>query len=294
MRRPGTVNAVRAALVGCLAVASTLALPGAVAQRADAAVRAPRLADVRTWAFAIGAQTPVATLARYDLVVVDGVDTPASRVRELRRRGVVVLAYVSVGTIERGRPWTAAARPFRLGHWGDWDEWYADVAHPGFRGLVMRTVLPPITARGFDGVFLDNVDMVESHPGRRAGMTALVRQISRTVRARGGLVFVQNGDAYVRGLASVIDGWNREDVTGTYDFDTTRYAPVDRDDTAAAVRAIRWMRARGVFVTTTDYVRPGDRAARARAIRTACAAGARPFLGDIRLVRISAVPLRCS
>jgi len=276
--------------MGAVALAVSAAL--ITATPSTAVQRRADLQKVGDWAFSIGRVAPVSALARYDLVVVDGVDTPKATVTALRRRGVRVLAYMSIGTIEEGRPWTRAAAPYRLDHWGDWDEWYADVAHPGYRALVMRSVVTPIIAKGFDGVFLDNIDMVETHPAQTAGMTTLVRTIGIRVHARGGVVMAQNGDVSARRLVPYLDGWNREDVTGTYDFDGERYVAVSGEDAAAAIRSIRWMRARGLFVTTTDYSAASSGALVSRARARACAVGARPFVSDVNLRRLPA-PLRC-
>ncbi len=278
-----------------VAVAGTLSLSGVAAAQAVShpVPRSAPLVTTRTWAFSIGAVAPVSSLARYDMVVVDGVDTPKANVVALHRRGVRVVAYMSVGTIEEGRPWTRAAAPYRLDHWGDWNEWYADVADAGYRSLVLRSMVGPVMAKGFDGVFLDNIDMVESHPAQTAGMTALVRAVSARVRARHGVVIVQNGDAYVRRLAPYIDGWNREDVTATYDFDDERYAAVPSSDGADAIRAIRWMRARKKLVTTADYTATATAPLAVRARARACAVGARPFVSDINLRRLPA-PYPCA
>ena len=94
------------------------------------------------------------------------------------------------------------------------------------------------------------------------------------------------------GIVDSLDGWNREDVTGTYDFDGERYVAVSGEDAAAAIRSIRWMRARGLFVTTTDYSAASSGALVSRARARACAVGARPFVSDVNLRRLPA-PLRC-
>lgn len=68
----------------------------------------PRLAAAESWAFAIGngnlAGGPAAVgdrLERFDVVVVDGEDATPVEVAELHDRDVAVLAYLSVGTIEK-------------------------------------------------------------------------------------------------------------------------------------------------------------------------------------------------
>jgi uncharacterized protein (TIGR01370 family) len=262
---------------------------------AFAAAPEGRLAEVRTFALALGEGNLGGNLRRrfagYDLVVVDGQEATARDVRRLRAGGRIVLGYLSVGTIERWRPWYRRARPYRLDLWDDWGEWYADVNRRGFRRLIARGVAPRILAKGFDGLFLDNVDMVESHPRRKRGMQILVRSLARRVHARDGFLFAQNGERSVGPLLRVLDGWNREDVSYTYDFDRRAY--VRSRGTRAAQAALRRIGRAGLLVTATDYVRARDQAARERAIANACAAGALPFVSDIGLRRVDQPPAAC-
>src|SRR5207245_2575497 len=115
-------------------------------------------------------------------------------VHALRAAGTIVLAYLDVGTIEPFRPWYATLKPYRLDFWPDWGEWYADVSRPGYRRAIAQAIAPRILRKGFDGLFLDNTDMIETHPRRAAGMGALVGALSALVHRRGGLLFTQNGE----------------------------------------------------------------------------------------------------
>jgi uncharacterized protein (TIGR01370 family) len=272
--------------------------PSASVPAAD--TRTARLAQVHSWSFALGAAvsgrsgSQVAPQFKgFDLVVLDGVDTSADVVAALRAQGSIVLAYANVGAIEEGRPWTAAAAAYRLDYWDQWNEWYADVTKPGFRSLVTGTMVPPMLAKGFDGVFLDNVDMVDSHPAQRAAMLGLVAELSATVRGRGGYLFAQNGeDATVDALAPHLDGWNREDVSYTFDDESEQYVAVPDGDRRAALTTLRRLRSRGVLVTTIDYMAQSEGAEAQEALRAACDAGAVPSIGDIGLTRIFP-PHRC-
>src|SRR4051794_814062 len=105
------------------------------------AAEADRLAGARTFALALGDGAASRDLSQYDLVVVDG-GISAKRVAAIRASGPLVLGYLSVGTIEPGRSWFAAAKPYRLDYWDDWGEWYADVSKPGFRDLILRRGAP--------------------------------------------------------------------------------------------------------------------------------------------------------
>jgi hypothetical protein len=264
---------------------------------AVAAPSNPRLAKVRSFAFAIGdgdlAGDVGARYASYGLVVVDGEAATAAQIAALHRNGTVVLAYLDVGAIERSRGWFAQAKRYRLDYWADWGEWYARVDAAGYRQLLVGRVAPGFLRKGFDGLFLDNTDMVESHPRQRAGMTALVRSLAALVHRRQGFLFTQNGENAVAPLLPYLDGWNREDVTWTYDFGAKRYVQQPAADTAAALAALRRLGGAGLLVTATDYVRAGDEGAARQAAANACAAGALPFASDIGLTRIPAAAVSC-
>lgn len=247
-----------------------------------------RLAGVHTFALALGDGAVGKDLSGYDLVVVDG-GTPARRVKQLRAGGAIVLGYLSVGSIEPYRSWYKTAKPYRLDYWDDWGEWYADVSKRGFRDLIARRVAPAILRRGFDGLFLDNVDMIVTHKRQAKGMRTLVRLLAGLP----GYVFAQNGDEVIDSFVPMLDGFNREDVSRTYDFDTKRYVAVPAEDRRAAQATLRRVGARVKLVTATDYVAAGDTAAARSATAAACAAGALSYVSDIYLRRVPRPAPRC-
>ena len=244
----------------------------------------------RSFALALGvdAADPAVqrALAGYDLVVVDGSSTPKAAVRRLQRQGAKVLAYLSVGTLEPGRPWFAQAKEagWLLERWDDWDEWYAAVDQPGLRRLLVAEAERQLAA-GFDGLFLDNTDMVDAHPEQAAGMRTLMAALDRAAGANRQL-WAQNGDPVATGIVDHLDGWNREDVSFTYDFDAQGYVPVQAVDRTAAVDQLRRLADRGLVTTATDYLPEVEPALEDEAIRRACGAGARSYVSDIDLTRI--------
>ena len=260
--------------------------------------RETRLVGARSFAFAIGDGTLRGNLsrryARFDLVVVDGESATARQVAAIMRAsGGLVLAYLDVGTIENYRGWYKAAKPFRLDYWGDWGEWYANVNAAGFRSLLLGRVAPRMLAKDFDGLFLDNTDMTETHPAQKPGMRALVAGLSRLAHARGKLLFAQNGAGVNWPLRRLYDGMNFEDVSFSYDFDRRVYIRQGARDVARAQRNIRRYLSAGLKVTATDYL-VARRAKETRiAVRNACSAGALPYVSDINLSRIPARPFLC-
>jgi cysteinyl-tRNA synthetase len=258
----------------------------------------PRLAGVETWAFAIGSRALRGDLAErhahFDLVIVDGQEAKRRHLRALQGDGTLVLSYLSVGTIETYRPWYRKLKPYRLEAWKDWKgEFFADVRRAGYRRQITRRIAPKLLAKGFDGLFLDNIDMIENHQRQGRGMRRLVAELSDLVHQGGGLLFAQNGYDVLARLLGDLDGWNREDVSTFYDFDRERYRRRRPSATGRALQELRDIAAAGLLVTATDYTKRerGDRVL--RAVRNACAVGALPFVGDIDLRRIPERPFRC-
>jgi polysaccharide biosynthesis protein PelA len=282
----------------CAALVSSLVIALVLASSAHATPGDPRLATVHDFAFGLGldANDPAAldALSPYDLVVVDGELTKSANVARLHQAGAIVLGYLSVGTIEPFRSWYPKLKRYRLrDRFKQFGEIYADVDAPGFRRAISRRIAPRLLRAGFDGLFLDNTDMVETHKRQRSGMRRLARSLSRLVHGRGGLLFAQNGDASIGPLLGFYDGWNREDVTWTYSFKRRRYVHQPVAEVADAQSALRRVAARGLLVTATDYTAPGDGAAAGEAVSNACAAGAIPFVSDIGLTRLPAGPITC-
>ncbi len=281
----------------------------AIAASAPAQQDAPaRVLPGESFAFAIGngmlsggSEEVAGRLGDFDLVVVDGELARTDEVAALRSRGVTVLGYLSVGTIEKWRSWYPRLKRYRLSAWRDWkDEWFADTSKGAYRREITGRIAPSLLAKGFDGLFLDTVDMIETrnHIGQRPGMRELVLDLASMVHAGDRLLFTQNGRwglGKLR-LLDAIDGWNREDVTWTWDFDRHRYVRNEPRARRAALRELSEMAGRGLTVTATDYTRAGDEAARSEAVANACAAGALPYVSDLGLTarRLPVPPITCN
>lgn len=207
---------------------------------------------------------------------------------------------MSVGTIEKWRGWYDRVKRFRLEPWKAWkDEWFADVSRVRLRRIIARDIAPDILAKGFDGLFLDAVDMIEvrRHREQRAGMRKLVGKLSELTHDQGDLLFAQNGFLGMRqfGIREYLDGWNREDVTTRYDFRRDRYGRAPRAHRRAALRELTRMRELGLFTTAADYTKRPRGDLYEDSIANACSVGALPYVSDLQLRarRLPEPPLVC-
>jgi uncharacterized protein (TIGR01370 family) len=264
-------------------------------QRLDprTATRSARLAALRRverWAPVIGAYE-LPALEGVDLVVCDGLrdaagdDTAArARVASARAAGALVIAYLSVGTVEDWRPYAPeVSREWTFGPMPGWEgERLVDVRAEGWRRIMAREAAG-LQELGFDGLFLDNLDVAEDHPQTQDAMVSLVGEF----RAVAGelLLIAQNGLATIDRLP--VDAVSREDTWWRWEDGSYRASPPG--ETAAIVAALRRQRARGLVVFTLDYTDAGDPEADA-IVRRARAEGFVPAVSVLALDRAPHAP----
>jgi hypothetical protein len=135
-------------------------------------------------------------------------------------------------------------------------------------------------------------DRDPSFPGARDADA--IRRLARLVHRNGELLFAQNGEDSIGPLLPYYDGWNREDVSATYDFARHRYVRQPSSARTTADHALRRIARAGLLTLTTDYTAEGDLGGAQAAVANSCANGALPFVSDIDLTRVPTVPARCA
>lgn len=247
--------------------------------------RSAALHAARRWAPVFGCED-LATwdLHDYQLVVVDGIGDrrPASRpsavVLHALRRHALVLSYLSVGTVEEWRPYAdRVPDEWTLGAVEDWEgERYADVRQHGWREL-MTEAAAGLADAGYDGLYLDNLDVAEDHPALAGALVELVVALRAAAPAL--VIVAQNGLAVADRLP--IDAIAHEDVFWRWE-DGYRRSP--SQETAALLRGLQRLSERGLPVFTLDYAEPGSAAA-AEAAQRSLAEGFRPAVSVLELDR---------
>jgi cysteinyl-tRNA synthetase, unknown class len=225
------------ALLLGLSLPSKAMAEGADTPSAPSSKSRSSLRSAKSWAYLLqGIDTGRLARTAYDVLVLDGGDGENGlgkrQLQQLKRKPDgsprLVLAYINIGEAEDYRSyWNSAwtqQPPAWLGsanqHWkGDHRvrHW-----HQGWRDIVFghpASVLARIIEVGFDGAYLDRVDVYQFWCGERptsfADMVAFVEDLSNWAKARkpGFMIVAQNGEELLQDARyrAAIDGLGKED-----------------------------------------------------------------------------------
>lgn len=253
------------------------------------------------WAVDYGAATDPALARSYHLLVLepDHARAPAP----LRGADAVLLGYLSMGEVERSRPFVAGleAQGALSGANPNWpDARYVDLRHPAWRAAVLDRLVPAILDRGFDGVFLDTLDNAEAleraDPEGNAGMIAAAASLLAEMRRRfpDAIIMMNRGYALLPAAAASVDIVLGEAMASRWSFAAKRYEAVSADDwmwQATRLRAAKTVNP-ALVLTTLDYWDPADRAGAAALYARERAAGFAPYVSVLALDRIVPEPRR--
>jgi cysteinyl-tRNA synthetase, unknown class len=298
--RPRRLRAVLFAACATVGIAGDATAQAPGSPRTDAAAA---LAGVRSWAYQLQ-NIKVAELRRtsYDLLVVDGISLTKADVAALKKKpgGAprLVLSYINIGEAESYRYyWKASwarSPPAWLGN--ENCRWRGDHRvrfwMPGWREIVLgtpRSYLGRILAAGFDGAFLDRVDIhsrwLQENPQATADMVTFVAGLSAWAKAQapGFLVVPQNGEALLAFAAyrAAIDAQAKEDLLfGNHGNDVAN-APAGLE---RMLDHLLLAKANGRPVFVVEYIRKPENIAFARARLSGL--GFIPYFGPRSLSRI--------
>lgn len=216
-------------------------------------------------AFFYGDPLPVEALSQFDRVVVEPGHDHDAQVAELRRKGVEVLAYISVGEVAASHPWSSSLKKsWKLGQNAAWNSVVVDPANAGWRAFLLVKATK-LRRRGYDGFFLDTVDSYQAviadeaeRRAREAGLVAFVQALR--ARNPNTKTVINRGFELFPAVAPHVDGLAAESLFRRWEPKTRRYVEVPEADRRWLLEKLRQVRdEHGVPVTVLDYVPARDR-----------------------------------
>lgn len=247
------------------------------------------------WAVDYGAATDPVLAKRYQLLVLE--PHHARPIAPLRGNGSVLLGYVSLGEVEKRRPYFAALDA--AGALGianpDWpDARRADLRHPAWTTTVLDQIVPQILQLGYDGIFIDTMDNAEAmerqDPRGAKDMVAGGARLIAAIRARfpGIRIMLNRGYAMLERVAPSIDYVLGESMASRWNFATKRYDLLSDSDWKWQADRLRAAKAinPAMVVTTLDYWDMADTRQVAALYARERAAGFAPYVSTLALDRL--------
>ncbi len=273
----------RTVIMSCLA----LGLLSSVAASAQG-----KLSGVGSWLCFYGDAWPQKEPARYDLYILSRDNHPD--IAPLKASKSLAIGYVSAGEVNSADPFFGKVKAAGLivEKNPDWAGAYrVNMKDERWQGILLDEVIPDVIAKGFDGVFLDTMDVasyLETTKGMAGTVSAAAGFIRKIREKFPKAVIVLNNALPVADLAGdAIDALLVEDVYTLYDFKNRRYKTAAKEWTDERTAELKsFARRHGKPVLTLDYAKPADAATAKKVGARAVKDGFVPYISDIHLKTI--------
>lgn len=163
-----------------------------------------------------------------------------------------VVGYLSLATLGGWEPWAKEVpEDLTVGKNEEWNERVIDFSSPKWRDLVLNKAIPYILSKGFDGVFLDNIDYVDLYPEKKDAMVEMIRAIRE--HYPGIIIIVNRGFSIKKEIAPYVDYVLFEDFVSYYDFSTEKYEIFGKNDLEWEFKQVKELQALHVPVLALSY-----------------------------------------
>jgi uncharacterized protein (TIGR01370 family) len=244
--------------------AASAAIVGRWAPRQAVAMTDP--ADWR-WAVDYGPRSDPALSRHYQLLVLE--PDHVRPIAPLRGPDSILLGYVSLGEVEKSRPYFADL--FKAGaltkpnpNWPN--ARMADLRHAAWRLVLLDNIIPAILARGYNGIFIDTTDnaeaMEQADPVGNKGMIDAAAALILAIRVRfpNMRIMLNRGYAVLPQVAGAIDYLLGEAMASRWNFARNAYELLSDDDWNWQADRLRKAQAANpvLRIVTLDYWKSDD------------------------------------
>ena len=120
-------------------------------------------------------------MAAFDLVILQPAHYTIGQIKFLRARGTRTIAYLSIGEtakLDSAADWYMLEPQSRVPARNPrWQTTFVDCRAPAWQAHLLQRRIPDILARGFEGLFLDTLDVQDLYPETRSAVICLLHRI---------------------------------------------------------------------------------------------------------------------
>lgn len=165
-----------------------------------------------------------ASIKGYGYVILESKHYTAADVKKIKEQNEKVFAYISLGEVNAHAPHYKDLKSLTLGKNEIWNSYYLNLKSEK-TSTVLMTIIDKTLKKGYDGMFLDNIDNYTIHgpqKEQRKELVTLLRNIKETYPKK---LFIQNAALdLVSDTSAYIDGIAIESVASLYNFKDKKYA----------------------------------------------------------------------
>lgn len=151
------------------------------------------------------------------ILVIEPDDYKDNEIKQLKNKGYKVLAYLSVGTIEKERNWFNTYSKYKLKQLEDWsNEYYINITKTAWKNFLIKRAIT-LSKRGFSGLWLDNIDVYSEYHNKKM-YTACYGIIKALKSYSKGYIMLNGGSEFLddtidnKNSLNIIDGYTQEEV----------------------------------------------------------------------------------
>jgi hypothetical protein len=189
----------------------------------------------------------------YGLVILEPAHYSPAEIKTIQAQNETVLAYISLGEVNRSAGHYEKLKDVTLGKNSVWDSYYLDLGNAGTREVLMQLLADGFTA-GYDGFFLDNFDNFGTFGPQVAQQDDLVAMLGQIYRTYPEKTFYQNaGLDIIARTAPFMDGVVIESIATDYSFADKKYRLRNARDFAACLGKLKKASEYGLPIRLIEY-----------------------------------------
>ena len=151
------------------------------------------------------------------ILVIEPDDYTNNEIKALKIKGYKVLAYLSVGTIEKERDWFKTYSKYKMRQLDNWpNEYYVNITKTEWKTFLIKRAVT-LMQRGFSGLWLDNLDIYSEYKTKKM-YTACYGIIKTLKMYTRGYIMINGGSELLddtldkKYTLNILDGYTQEEV----------------------------------------------------------------------------------
>lgn len=215
-----------------------------------------------TWGVFIGTTLHGNTskVKNYNHIVIDAQNYTKAEIKKLKSGGRKVYSYLSIGTIEKYRPYYKRFKKYSLGNYDNWpDEKWVDVSKKSWQDFVVNELVADLRKKGVSGLWVDNTDVYYEYH-RSSILNGLINILTRCHNKKIPIV-INGGDVFVSkiismGKSKIINGVMQEEVlTAITGYNSNGFSRQTKDDRSYYEAYLKKVKKAGRSIALLEYTK---------------------------------------